>query len=117
MLATADHGAQFDPKVSGAIQVTPGQLQSDLPAAFPSETNTPVSQLVRNACIFVNEGAMKMSGYALEGISQFIFDYTKEQGAANPSTVSEAERGDRVFAAAFPSSVLPSLRCPPEARG
>ena len=117
LVVTADHGAQFDPEISGAFQVTPGQLQSDLLAAFPSKTDTPVIQLARNAYIYVNESPMKASGYTLEEISQFILDYTKEQGAANPSTVPETERDDRVFAAAFPSSILPSLRCLPEARG
>jgi hypothetical protein len=116
MVLTADHGAQFDPEVSGAFQVTPGQLQSDLLAAFPSKTDTPVIQLARNAYIYVNEDAMEASGYTLDDISRFILDYTKEQGAPNPSTVPEAERGDRVFAAAFPSSILPSLRCLSEAR-
>ena len=36
LVLTADHGAQFDPEVSGAFQVTPGQLGADLEAAFPS---------------------------------------------------------------------------------
>jgi hypothetical protein len=117
MVTTADHGAQFDPEVSGAFQVTPGHLQSDLLAAFPSKTDTPVIQLTRNAYIYVNESPMKASGYTLEEISQFILDYTKEQGAANPSTVPAAERNDRVFSAAFPSSILTNLRCLPEAHG
>jgi hypothetical protein len=117
MVVTADHGAQFDPKVSGAFQVTPGQLQADLLAAFPSKTGTPVIQATRTSYIYVNEGAMKASGFTFDDISKFILDYTKEQGAANPASVPEAERDDRVFAAAFPSSILPTLPCLPEARG
>jgi hypothetical protein len=52
----------------------------------------------------------------MDDIARFILAYTKEQGAPDPSAVPEAERDDRVFAAAFPSSILPTLRCLPEAR-
>jgi hypothetical protein len=116
LVVTADHGAQFDPKVSGAFQVTPGQLGADLLAAFPSSTATPVIQATRTSYIYVNEDAMKASGFTLDDIARFILAYTKEQGAPDPSAVPEAERDDRVFAAAFPSSILPTLRCLPEAR-
>jgi hypothetical protein len=116
MVVTADHGAQFAPRVSGAFQVTPGQLEGDLKAAFPSGTGTPVILAVRTSYIFVNRGSMLTNGDTLEQISQFLLDYTKAQGAANPDTVAAAERDDRVFAAAFPASILPNLRCLPEAR-
>jgi hypothetical protein len=116
MVVTADHGAQFDPRVSGAFQVTPGQLEGDLKAAFPSRTGTPVILAVRTSYIFVNRDSMLANGDTLEQISQFLLDYTKAQGAANPDTVRAPERDDRVFAAAFPASILPNLRCLPEAR-
>lgn len=116
MVLTADHGAQFDPKVSGAFQVTPGQLQGDLEAAFPSKTDHPVIRLVRTSQLYVNETAMTASGYSLDEIAQFILDYTKGQGAPNPDTVPAAERNDKVFSAAIPTSMLTRLPCLPEAR-
>ncbi|HKE54546.1 MAG TPA: alkaline phosphatase family protein, partial [Actinomycetota bacterium] len=35
LIVTADHGAQFNPKVSGAFQLTPPEFERDLNAAFP----------------------------------------------------------------------------------
>jgi arylsulfatase A-like enzyme len=117
LVLTADHGAQFDPEVSGAFQVTPGQLEGDLLAAFPTTVQgTPVIQAVRTSQIFVNEDAMRASGYRLQQIAQFILDYTKAQGApGGPAGVPESERGDEVFAAAIPTPMLADLKCLPEA--
>jgi type I phosphodiesterase/nucleotide pyrophosphatase len=111
MVMTADHGAQFDPNVSGAFQVTPGQLESDLAQAFPSDTDTPVVKAVRTSMIYINEASMKANGYTLDEISQFVLSYTKAQGASNPDLVPPADRADPVFAAAFPASILPDLKC------
>jgi len=116
LVLTADHGAQFDPEVSGAFQVTPGQLEQDLEAAFPSAGQGSVFQAVRNSQIYVNEDAMQTSGYTFEQIARFVLGYTKEQGAPDPSTVPADELDDRVFAAAFPIDILPGLECLPEAR-
>jgi hypothetical protein len=115
LVLTADHGAQFDPDVSGAFQVTPGQLEQDLEAAFPSAVQRSVFQAVRTSQIYVNEDAMQASGYTFEQIAQFVLDYTKEQGAPDPSTVPADELGDKVFAAAFPIDILSRLECLPEA--
>ena len=116
LVVTADHGAQYDPKISGAFQVTPGQLQQDLEAAFPSSTDRSVFQAVRTSQIYVNEDAMRASGYTFEQIAQFVLDYTKEQGATDASTVPADQLDDRVFSAALPIDVLPRLECLPEAR-
>jgi Type I phosphodiesterase / nucleotide pyrophosphatase len=116
LVLTADHGAQYDPRVSGAFQVTPGQLEHDLEEAFPSTTMSSVFQAVRTSQIYVNEPALRASGYTFEDIARFLLQYTKVQGASDPSVVPEAERDDRVFAAAFPIDVLPNLECLPEAR-
>jgi hypothetical protein len=116
MVLTADHGAQFDPAVSGAFQVTPGQLEQDLEAAFPSSTEQSVFQAARTSQIYVNETTMQASGYTLEEIARFLLGYTKAQGAVDPAAVPADQRDDRVFSAAFPIDVLPSLECLPEAR-
>ena len=117
LVLTADHGAQFDPEVSGAFQVTPGQLQQDLEAAFPSATEDPVFKAVRTSQIYLDEDVMRASGYTVDQIAQFLLDYTKAQGAAGgPTDVPEAERADRFFSAVIPTAMLPDLKCLPEAR-
>jgi hypothetical protein len=117
LVVTADHGAQFDPKVSGAFQVTPGQLQADLEAAFPSSTDRSVFQAVRTSQIYVNEDDLRASGYTFDQIAQFVLGYTKAQGATDPSTVPADQGDDRVFSMALPIDELPDLPCLPEARG
>jgi Type I phosphodiesterase / nucleotide pyrophosphatase len=117
LVLTADHGAQFDPAVSGAFQVPPPELERDLNAAFPSPTGTSVFEAVRPSQIYVNETPMRQSGYSLEQIASFLMHYTKGEGHVDGlEAVPESERDDRVFSAAFPISVLPSLECLPEAR-
>ncbi len=117
MVLTADHGAQFDPKVSGAFQVTPPELTRDLDAAFPASGGGSVFLAVRTSQIYVNESVMRENGYTLEQIARFVLEYTKGQASTDPSTVAAAERDERVFAAAFPISLLPRLKCLDEARG
>jgi arylsulfatase A-like enzyme len=116
LILTADHGAQYDPKVSGAFQVTPGQLESDLNAAFPSATQDSVFLAVRTSQIYLNEDAMAASGYTESQIAQFVLEYTKEQGAADPTTVPSDQLDDRVMSMASPIALLDRLRCLPEAR-
>jgi hypothetical protein len=108
---TADHGAQYDPEVSGAFQVTLRELERDLRRTFPSSAGGSVFQAVRTSQVFVDEGAMQAAGYTLEQIAGFLLDYTRGQGASDPLTVPEDERDDRVFSAAFPIDLLQGLPC------
>jgi arylsulfatase A-like enzyme len=116
LVLTADHGAQYDPVVSGAFQVTPRKLADDLERAFPSSTDRSVFRAVRTSQLYVDEEAMVASGYTFGEIATFVLDYTKGQGADDPDTVPVEERDDRLFAAAIPIDLLPHLGCLPEAR-
>ncbi|MEX2421677.1 MAG: alkaline phosphatase family protein, partial [Actinomycetota bacterium] len=117
LVLTADHGAQFDPAVSGAFQVTPPQLEQDLDAAFPSADGGSVFLAVRTSQIYVDEDRVAEAGYTLEQISRFVLEYTKGQGHPDGAqAVPEPDRGDRVFSAVFPITLLPTLECLPEAR-
>ena len=115
LVLTADHGAQYDPKVSGAFQVTPGQLEGDLADAFAAKSGD-VVQAVRTSMVYVNEDVMRANGYTLDDIATFILHYTKAQ-ATPDGAPPPADGSDRVFSAAFPNSILPQLPCLPEARG
>jgi hypothetical protein len=75
-----------------------------------------VFQAVRTSQVYVNETTMEASGYSFEDVAHFLLDYTKAQGASDPSLVPEAERDDRFFSAAFPIEMLPTLPCLPEAQ-
>lgn len=117
LVLTADHGAQFDPSVSGAFQVPLRELTRDLRSAFPSSTGRSVFRAVRTSQVFVDEDAMLAAGYTLEQIAGFLLDYTKAQGAGDPSEVPAAEREDRVISAALPIDLLPELPCLTEPQG
>ncbi len=116
LFITADHGHQFDPAVSGAFQVTPPELLADLQVAFDGDgDNVDAIQLVRNTQIFVNTAELARNGFTLEDVSRFILSYTNGQVANPLLPIPESERGDTVFAAALPTSMLPNLPCLPEA--
>jgi hypothetical protein len=117
LVLTADHGAQYDPAVSGAFQVPPPELERDLNAAFPVSGHQSVFEAVRTSQIYLNEDVLAGSDYTAEEISRFILDYTEEQGLVEGSVpLSQVEATERVFSAAFPISMLPDLPCLPEAR-
>jgi Type I phosphodiesterase / nucleotide pyrophosphatase len=116
LIVTADHGAQFDPAVSGAFQLTPPELERDLNAAFPVSGGKSVFEAVRSSQIYLNEDVLAGSGYTPEQISRFILDYTEAQGTPDTSAPLPASEGvKRVFSAAFPITMLPDLPCLPEA--
>jgi hypothetical protein len=102
LLLTADHGAQFDPQVSGAFQVTPAELTTDLQAAFGNEA----VQFVRTSQIFLDAKALQQQGSSVEAVASFVLDYTKAQAVSDPSSLAADEGQEKVFAAAFPASVF-----------
>src|SRR4029453_119472 len=117
LLLTADHGAQFDPAVSGAFQVTPTELERDLNAAFPVTGGGSVFQAVRSSQIYLNDDVLASSGYTQEEISRFLLEYTHAEGTPDDAPPPPAaEASERVFSTAFPISLLPHLDCLPEAR-
>lgn len=117
LVLTADHGAQFDPEVSGAFQVTPRELQADLEAAFPSATGRSVFAAVRTSQVYLHERAMRASGYTVEEIARWLLAYTEGQGAPEgPGSLPEGRRDEPFFSAVIPTDLLPRLACLPEAR-
>jgi hypothetical protein len=106
LLLTADHGHQFDPAVSGAFQISPAGLQSDLEARFDDADGTSVFVGVRTSQTFLNMDELQESGSTVEEIAEFMLHYTKGQASANPSSLSADEQDDEVFSAVFPTSVF-----------
>jgi Uncharacterized proteins of the AP superfamily len=67
LVVTADHGAQFDPAVSGAFQVTPTELGRDLNAAFPATGGGSVFQAVRSSQIYLNDDVLGLERLHVRG--------------------------------------------------
>jgi hypothetical protein len=116
MALTADHGAQFNPNFSGAFQISPAALLTDLRARFDDGDGPSLFVGVRTSQTFLNMDALGKSAHTVEEIADFMLHYTKGQASTNPSSLSAAEQDDEVFAAVFPTSVFDHpLPCLPEA--
>jgi hypothetical protein len=102
---TADHG--FTPKASttGAIVIDNYELARDLGAAFDG------IQSPRPTQTWVDEADLEQGGHSLGDVARYLMSYTRAQNTANPSTLPAGRGGEKLFAAAFPSSILPGLPC------
>ncbi len=116
MVLLADHGTQFDPAVSGAFQIDIDRFTQAVVQAFDGPGGVPLVQKVRPSEIWLNEAELAGSGYTLTDVSRFIMGLTKRETVKPNQTVEPGQEEDRVFAAAFPSSILSRLPCLPEAR-
>jgi predicted AlkP superfamily pyrophosphatase or phosphodiesterase len=102
---TADHG--FTPKAAttGAIVIDNYELARDLNSVFDG------IQSPRPTQTWVNEEELEKGGHSLGDIARYLMTYTQAENAANPSRVLPGRAGEKLFAAAFPSSILPGLSC------
>jgi hypothetical protein len=64
----------------------------------------------------VNEAELRQNGHTLDEVSEWVMGLTKADTALPGVSVPPDEAGDLVFQAAFPSSIMGSLSCLPEAR-
>jgi hypothetical protein len=99
---TADHGFTPKAETTGAVVIDNNELARDLQQAFDG------IQSPRPTQTWVNEKELKRGGHSLGDIARFLMNYTAaDNSARNPS----GSGSERLFAAAFPSSVLNSLPC------
>lgn len=117
VVLTADHGSLPDPDVSGAFQIAGEVLASDINATFDTDGDqTRIVELVQPTQIFVNEAELQQNGHTLDEVSEWILQRTKADTALPDVVLPAGEAGDLVFEAAFPSELMGSLPCLPEAR-
>jgi hypothetical protein len=113
---TADHGSLPDPKVTGAFQISSSAIASSITSRFDDDADgVRLVELVQPTQIFVNEAEVRENGHTLEQISEWIMGLTKADTALPGVAVPPSEREDPVFRAAFPSALMSSLACLPEA--
>jgi hypothetical protein len=114
---TADHGSIPDPAVSGAFQIATNPIVTGLNTIF--DTNGDDVRLIdqfQQTQVFVNMDELERNGRTLEELSTWIMGLTKADTAQTGVVVPPEEADDRVFEAAFPSSIMQDLPCLPEAR-
>lgn len=99
---TADHG--FTPKASTtrALVIDNAELARDLHANFKG------IQSPRPTQTWVSEAELKRGGDSVGEVARYLMNYTRGENATGPGASSG---GEKLFAAAFPSSVLQNLPC------
>ena len=115
LVLTADHGSIPDPDVSGAFAIPSSPIVTGINATFDTDgDDTRIVELVQPTQIFVNEAELRQNGFTLEDLAAWVMGLTKGDvsTAALPADVAD----DPIFQAAFPSSIMSSLPCLPEAR-
>ena len=114
---TADHGSLPDPEVTGAFNISATPISNGINETFDTDGDqTKIVELIQPTQMFVNEDELRENGHDLEDVSRWIMGLTKADTAQPGVRVPADEAHDRVFQAAFPSEVLGSLPCLPEAR-
>jgi hypothetical protein len=112
MVLTADHGHQYDPAVSGAFLIGIDQLQADIEKRFDTDGDgVPVVQKMRTTQLWVNQAELAQNGSTLDQVAQYISQLTEADTVKPTETIKPGHADDRVFAAAFPTSLMPHLPC------
>ncbi len=117
LLVTADHGHTPDPEVTGAFRISVRRLEENLASRFDDADGVPVVQRVQPTHVYLDLAELAENGHTVDEVARYLLAYTKEMAAAPGVDVPEGERGERVFAAAFPASILSGLPCLPRAGG
>jgi len=108
MVLTADHGAAPSPSETGGTVISSAKLT----AAIESTFGASVVDLVEATEIYLNTAALASNGHSVPEVARFVAGLTAGEVAAPGQDVPPDQR---VFRAAYPSSVLDHLPCLPEA--
>ena len=115
LVLTSDHGSIPDPDVTGAISIPGSLLAAGINTTFDTDgDDTRIVELIQPTQIFVNEAELRQNGATLEDLAWWIMDLTK--GDVSTTSLPASEADDPIFQASFPSSLMASLPCLPEAR-
>lgn len=112
MVLTSDHGSTPSPRVSGAFQISGSRLAQAINETFGRE-GAPVVQQVKQTEIFMDEERLAENGATLRDVAEFILTLTQSE-LESPGVSVVTDPHAKVFEAAFPSSVIPSLPCADE---
>lgn len=115
LVLTSDHGSIPDPDVTGAISIPGSPLAAGINTTFDTDgDDTRIVELIQPTQIFVNEAELRQNGATLEDLAWWIMDLTK--GDVSTTALPASEADDPIFQASFPSNLMASLPCLPEAR-
>jgi hypothetical protein len=117
LVLTADHGTQRDPSVSGAFMIDINKLKSLLQRRFDNDQdNVALFEKIRPTEMWLNRAELRDNGFTLDDVSEYITTLTQQQTYKTGNAPAPGHEQDRVFSAAFPSSMLSRLPCLQQAR-
>jgi hypothetical protein len=117
LAVTADHGAVPDPAVSGAVQMAGPAITTAINDKFDHDgDDTSLVTSVRQTGISIDPDQLAANGANLADIAAFVMTLTNAQTAIPGTVVPPGKGGDLAFSAAFPSEMMTSLSCLPEAK-
>jgi predicted AlkP superfamily pyrophosphatase or phosphodiesterase len=107
LLLTADHGHTAHPQLTGAFRIQVPILDEIFDQVFPGGRR--VIERIRTSWAFVDRSELRRRGQDAASVAALLAGLTKEQLVRDPSRVTVAERSQRAFAAAAPTSALDAL--------
>lgn len=122
MVLTADHGTQYSPDVKHApnatFQIDITRFTQAVNKAFDKDGDkTPLVTKVRPTEMWLDPAEMARNHVSLNDVAQFVMDLTQADTNRVGKPLNPATASAKVFAAAFPSTMLSRLPCLPEAHG
>ena len=100
---TADHGLAPKPQTTGATIIDNVELVRDLQRTFDGAMQSP-----RPTQTWVDLDRLRRHGHSPQEVARYLMGYTRRE---NLATGGHGNPNERLFAAAFPSSVLEELPC------
>jgi hypothetical protein len=108
---TADHGAMPSPQTTGAFVASPGKIGQLINAKFGDGT----IMLTQNTTAFLDVPLLESNHYTVDEVSKYVSTMTLGQtyldAPGEPYKPTAAHENDKLFEAAFSSSLLPDLPC------
>ena len=116
MVITADHAAMPNPIGPAASRSRPAPVQQAIETKFDTNGDAiPIVDNVQPGSIFLNEDEVAANNTTFADIARFTQTLTQAETSGGGVTPNPGQENDAVFAAVFPSSLLPNLPCLPEA--
>jgi hypothetical protein len=109
VVVTADHGQQPDAAAVDGYGIDPNEVERDIDTEFG-----PISDAVWPTEVFLDDEALERHDVAVGDVARWLGDYRVEDNAADVDAIpreSELAPGDRAFAMAIPSQMLPGIEC------
>lgn len=118
MLLLADHGTNRNPTLSGAFRIGIDQVEAKVAEAFDADGDAvPLIQKIRPTQMWLDDAELAENGFTEVDVARFVAGLTQADTAKPSLSIQPGKAAERVFASAFPSSILAALPCLPEARG